>query len=587
MSERLDRRLVAVMFTDMVGYTALMQADERLALDKRDRYMRALERYHDAFGGTIVQRLGDGSLSMFPSSLAAVLAAVATQRELAAEEVPVRIGVHVGEVIVEPERLTGDVVNIAARIESFAVSGGVMLSVSAYDQIKNRSDVDVVRLGRFRLKNVGRPFELYAVSADGVVVPDPGVLEGKGERFASLPSNLPDPAAPLVGRAADLASIIELVREHRVVTITGPGGVGKTRIVVELGRLLAPEFLDGAAFIELADVTEPANFLPALAKALDVKEAVGRTLGDGVVSLIGEKKALLLLDNLEQVVSAASEVARLAESCSRLRIVTTSRTRLRIAAEREYPLAPLALPPSTDPGSTGSLMAYSAIALFVERARKNRTSFELTPENAGAVAAICRRLDGLPLALELAAARLRLLSPEALLERLDRALDVLTSGARDTPERQQTLRATIDWTHELLSPPEQALFRRLGVFLGGTTLEAAEAVADARQDLGVDVLDAMSSLVDKSLLRCRDATAEDPRFEMLEIVREYALERLAKSGEERAMRGAHAAYSLVLAEDGAQAIAGAEASSTLARFDQELPNLRASLDHLLATRNAD
>ena len=191
MSEGLDRRLAAVMFTDMVGYTALMQADERLAVDRRDRYVTALNRYHDALGGTVVQRLGDGSMSMFPSSLAAVLA-VAIQQELVAKDVPVRIGIHVGEVIIEPERLTGEAVNIAARIESFAVPGGVMLSDAAYDQIKNRSDVEVVPLGRFRLKNVGRPFELYAVSADGVVVPDPVVLEGKGERFASLPSNLPD-----------------------------------------------------------------------------------------------------------------------------------------------------------------------------------------------------------------------------------------------------------------------------------------------------------------------------------------------------------------------------------------------------------
>src|SRR6266542_1305322 len=273
------------MFTDMVGYTALIQADERLGLDKRDRYMSALESHHDAFDGTIVQRLGDGSMSMFPSALAAVLAAIELQRELA--DVPTRIGVHVGEVIVEPERLTGDAVNIAARIESFAVPGGVMLSDSAYDQIKNRSDVGIVRLGRFRLKHVGRPFDLYAVAADGVVVPDPGALEGKGEQFASLPSNLPDPPAALVGRPAELASLVELAREHRVVTITGPGGVGKTRIVIELGRMLTPEFLDGVAFVALADVTEPADFLPALADALDVKEAEERTLGDGVAALIG------------------------------------------------------------------------------------------------------------------------------------------------------------------------------------------------------------------------------------------------------------------------------------------------------------
>ena len=227
MSVELDRRLVAVMFTDMAGYTALMQADERLAVEKRDRYLAALDRHHAAFGGTVVQRLGDGSMSMFPGSLAAVQAAVAIQLELAPQKVPVRIGIHVGEVLVEPDRLTGDAVNIAARIESFAVPGGVMLSDAAYAQVQNRSDVAVVPLGRFRLKNVGRPFELYAVATDGVVVPDPAALEGKGES-ASLPSNLPEPATPLVGRADDLTALAALVHGNRVVTIVGPGGVGKT-----------------------------------------------------------------------------------------------------------------------------------------------------------------------------------------------------------------------------------------------------------------------------------------------------------------------------------------------------------------------
>jgi predicted ATPase/class 3 adenylate cyclase len=576
-SERLDRRLVAVMFTDMVGYTALMQADECLGLDKRNRYMSALQSHHDAFDGTIVQRLGDGSLSMFPSSLAAVLAAVAIQRELAAHEVPVRIGVHVGEVIVESERLTGDAVNIAARIESFAVPGGVMLSDTAYDQIRNRSEVGVVPLGPFRLKNVGRPFELYAVSADGIVVPDPGALEGKGERFASLPSNLPDPVAPLVGRAADLASLSELAREHRVVTITGPGGVGKTRIVVELGRLLAPEFLDGVAFIALADVTDPADFLPALADALDVKEAEGRTLGDGVAALIGKKKALLLLDNLEQVVSAASEVTGLAESCPGLRIVTTSRTPLRIAAEREYALAPLALPPSSDTDSTESLMAYPAIALFVERARTTRGSFELTPENAPAVAAVCRRLDGLPLALELAAARLRLLSPEGLLERLDRTLHVLTSGPRDIPARHQTLRATIDWSHSLLTEAEQRLFRRLAVFAGGCTFADLEAVC---ADPGETLLDELESLVDKALVQ---TDGQGDRLRMLQTIGEYARERLEAEGETRELALRHALRYAALVHEIRDGLEGTDQIGSLERGIAEEGNLQAALDTLLAS----
>ncbi|SRR6266571_110053 len=576
MSDQLDRRLVAVMFTDMVGYTALMQADERLAIDKRDRYVRALERHHDAFGGTIVQRLGDGSMSMFSSSLDAVLAAVAIQQELGAQDVPTRIGVHVGEVLVEPERLTGDAVNVAARIESFSVPGGVLLSDSAYEQIKNRTDVGMVRLGRFRLKNVGRPFELFAVSADGVVVPDPEALDGKGGRFASLPSNLPEPVTPLVGRAADVSSLIELVRDHRVVTITGPGGVGKTRILAELGRVLAPEFLDGVAFVALADVADPANFLPALADALDVKEAEGRTLGDGIVSLIGDRKALLLLDNLEQVVEAAPEVGWLAERCPGLRIVTTSRTPLRIAAEREYPLAPLELPPISDPVSTVSLMAYAAVALFVDRARTTRGSFELTPENAGAVAAVCRRLDGLPLALELAAARLRLLSPDSLLERLDRALDVLTSGTRDIPERQRTLRATIDWSHSLLTASEQQLFRRMAVFAGGSTLADLEAVC---ADPGETCLDELESLVEKALVQ---VDGQGDRLRMLQTIGAFARERLEAAGEtgEVALRQAHRYAEL--AREIRDGIESTDQIGSLERGIAEEGNLQAALDTLLA-----
>jgi predicted ATPase len=461
-------------------------------------------------------------------------------------------------VVVEPERLTGEAVNIAARIESFAVPGGVMLSDAAYDQIRNRSDVAVVALGRFRLKHVGRPFELYAVSADGIVVPDPGALEGKGERLASLPSNLPDPATGLVGRADDLAALFKLAREHRVVTITGPGGVGKTRIVSELGRRLAPEFLDGVAFVPMADITEAEDFLPALAETLDVKEAEERTLGEGIIALIGNRKALLLLDNLEQIVTAAPEIARIVERCPELRIVTTSRTPLRIDAEREYPLAPLEID--------------SAVVLFVERAGTAAES----PDNEATVAAICQRLDGLPLALELAAARLRLLSPDALLERLDHALDVLTSGRRDAHERQQTLRATIDWSHSLLSEQEQRSFRRMAVFAGGCTLADVEAVC---ADPGATCLDELESLVDKALVQ---VDGRSGRLRMLQTIAEFAAERLDLAGEAGEIAGRHARRYAEVAREVRDAIEGPDQIGSVERGIAEEGNLQAALETLLA-----
>jgi hypothetical protein len=447
------------MFTDMVGFTALMQSDELLGRERRNQYIRAVEHHHDTFGGSIVKRMGDGTLSRFPSSLDAVLAAVEIQRELVARDVSVRIGIHVGEVIVEEEDLVGDAVNIASRFESFAVPGGVLLSDTAYDQLRNRTDIDVVSLGKFRLKNVGRPFELFAVAAEGVVVANPNALEGKGERYASLPSNLPLASTPLFGRDADLLALEALVRDHRIVTIVGPGGAGKTRLAVELGRRLAPVYLDGVSFVAMADVRDPADFMSTIAAALDVKEAEERSLGDGVAALIGDKQALLLLDNLEQLFAAAPEVAALADRCPNLRMVITSRTPLRIAAEKEFSLSMLELPGIGTEPSVKLALEHSAVAFLVDRVRATKPNFELTDDNAGAVVGICRRLDGLPLAIELAAPRFRLLSAQALYERLDHALNTLASGPRDSPVRHQTLRATIDWSHSLLTEAEQRLFR--------------------------------------------------------------------------------------------------------------------------------
>jgi len=404
--------------------------------------------------------------------------------------------------------------------------------------------------------------------------------------FAAAPAT----RTSFVGREAERAAIRSLLQsaDVRLVTLTGPGGTGKTRLAIRVAEEVRDDFAGGACFVSLAGIKDPARVVPEIASGFGLTSAPGaQELGE-VLSRTLRADTLLVLDSFERVVDAAPEVTTLLGLARRLKALVTSQAALRLYGEREIAVLPLAVPDPARLPPLPELAASPAVALFVERAGAALPGFALTPENAAAVAAICARLDGLPLAIELAAARVKLLSPPALAARLERSLDFLT-GPRDLPARQQTLRATIDWSHELLSPAEQALFRRLSVFAGGCTLEAAEAVADARQDLGVDVLDAMSSLVDKSLLRCRDATAEDPRFELLEIVREYALERLAKSGDEATTRRAHAAYSLVLAEEGSQVISapGPEAASVLVRFDQELQNLRASLDHLIASREVE
>jgi predicted ATPase len=566
------------MFTDMVGFTALMQDDEALAIAKRDRYAAVLRQEHEAAGGRIVQHLGDGTLSIFNSALDAVRCAVAAQLAFGqAVQVPVRIGIHVGEVIVEPTGIVGDAVNIASRIESFGYPGGVVVSESVRDQLKGQPLYKFADLGKFRLKNVGHPFTIFAVDTNGLALPTADQLQGKGERLTSLPANLPEPGSPLLGREADLAALAALVGEHRVVTITGPGGIGKTRTAIEVCRRLAPGFLDGICFVPLADVTEADDVVPAIAGALDVKEAEGRSLGRGVTDLVGERKVVLLLDNIEQVIDSAGTIADIVATCTQLRLLVTSRAPLRIAAEHEYHLEPLPVPPA---GATAApdLLGYAAVALFRERARVVNPGFEVTVDNARAVAEICRRMDGLPLAIELAAARTRLLTPEALLERLEHALDILTGGRRDAPRRQQTLRAAIDWSHSLLAEGEQRLFRRLAVFSAGATFDAIDAVCSEPSG---SILDDLESLVDKALV-----AMEGNRFSMLQTIREYALDRLRASGESDWVAARHSAYYAALA---AGIGAGIEGTAQLASMEVGIAdeaNLQAAFNDLVARASA-
>ena len=398
----------------------------------------------------------------------------------------------------------------------------------------------------------------------------------------------PTPLTSFVGREHEVAHVSALLRRDdvRLLTLTGPGGVGKTRLALAAAAAAATEFGDGVRFTPLAAIRDHRLVVSAIAQALDIRETTAHGFADQVRSAAGATHALMLLDNFEHLLPAGPLLTELLAVCPRLTLLVTSRERLRLSGERDVPVSPLACPNPESAPSQADLAASPAIQLFLERARDVDPGFALTDANAAAVAAICHRLDGLPLALELAAARSPHLAPAALLARLARRLPLLTGGPRDAPARLRTMRDAIGWSHDLLSAEEQAVFRGLAVFVGGCTLGAAENVASIPDDAGDDIFEDLASLVDASLLRHDPALGEEPRYVMLETVREYGLERLAASGEAADIRGRHAAFFLALAETAEPHLRGPGQIAWLDRLEAELPNLRASLAWLRDTGEA-
>ena len=409
-------------------------------------------------------------------------------------------------------------------------------------------------------------------------------IDAEATSPSAPPTNLVKPITEVIGREAELAALHDYLAGERVrlLTLTGAPGIGKTRLAIEAGMRATGSFPDGVFFVQLAPVQDPGMVVPAIAQVLGLREASNRPIEESLRQFLHTRRMLLLLDNFEQVVVAADTVTEMLRSAPGLKVLVTSRAALNVQGEQQLPLAPLGLPEPDQLPGVDDLLLYPSVALFVERAQSVSPDFRLTPENAAPVAAICARVDGLPLAIELVAVRVRVLPPSALLARLSNRLGLLRGGHQDLPARQQTLRGALAWSYDLLSEGEQCLFARLGVFVGGCTLGAIEAVSNSTGDLPFYTLEGVQSLVDKSLLRAELDDAAEARFSMLETIREYAVERLHESGEDESLRRLHAEYYLALAESAEQQMAGAEQKWWLDLLEREHDNLRAALDWSLS-----
>ena len=577
--ERLPSGTVTFLFTDIEGSTKLLQQlgeDYASLIADHDQLLRGIFENHN---GNIRGTEGDSFFVAFASALEAVQAVIEAQQTLSAHiwphsvRVRVRMGLHTGEPQISELGYVGIDVHRAARIAAAAHGGQVILSQTTRDLVHRElpRDITLRDLGEHRLKDLREPKHLYQLVIPGLPADFPPI-----KSLDALLNNLPNQMTSFIGRQKELAELKHLLQEKRLLTLTGPGGSGKTRLSLQVASDMIGHFRNGVFFVALGPVTDAKLVASAIAQPMGIKETAGKSIADSLQEYLRGKSLLLVLDNFEQVVAAAPLVAQLLAGCNELKILITSREALRISGEYEYPVPPLPLPNLSQLSSRASLSEFAAVELFVQRAKAVKPDFQLTDETAAVVAEMCHRLDGLPLAIELAAARIRVFSPRAMLDRLQNRLEFLSGGGRDLPARQQTLRNTIVWSYDLLNAEEQRLFRRLSVFTRGCMLDAVEALAENPLDR-VSIVSELGSLLDKSLLRQIDDPHGEPRFVMLELLREFGSEQLAVSGEQEQIRRWHAKFFLSLAEQAESKMESAEQLDWVNRMEQEHDNLRAAL----------
>jgi predicted ATPase/class 3 adenylate cyclase/DNA-binding CsgD family transcriptional regulator len=576
--------MVTLLFTDIEGSVRLWEAGRETMAEASARHNRIVREQIEAAGGHVFKTVGEAFRAVFADPSAALASAVAIQRAIGAEPWPpglpirVRMALHSGACAEREGDYFGPVVNRVARLLAVGHGGQVLVTGATYELLADRLDggIGLRDLGEHRLQDLGRAERVFQVTGAGLAEGF-GLLRSLDD--PGLRHNLPSQATSFVGRAAELAELRSLVSGgSRLVTIAGPGGIGKSRLALQV----AAEALDGAGdgvwLVELAPVAEPELVARTVAAVLGVSEEPGRPVLDTLVEAVGHRYLLVVLDNAEHVLGAAAKLAdALMRSCPRAYLLVTSREPLGISGERVFRVPPLAVPPA-DLAAPGRLAAFESVQLFAERASMYRQGFALDPANAATVAAVCVRLDGIPLALELAAARLGSLSVSEISSRLDQRFRLLTGGSRTALPRHQTLRALIDWSYDLLNPEEQIVLGRLSVFAGGWTLEAAEAVTSAGDSGQWQVLDHLASLVDKSLVLAEEIQGST-RYRLLETVRHYAAERLAlRAGSELdETRAAHRDYYLGLVETAGLHLRGPDEAVWLDRLEADFDNIRAAL----------
>lgn len=579
---------VTLLFTDIEGSTHLLQQLGERYAEMLATCRQLLRTAFQQWNGVEVDTQGDAFFVVFARASDAISAVIDMQHALASHDWPygaavaLRIGLHTGEPTRTSEGYVGLDVHHAARIMSVGHGGQVLLSQTTRDLVDHDlpDRVSLRDLGEQRLKDLQRPGHLYQLIIADLPANFPPL-----KTLDNSHNNLPVQPTSLIGREKEVGALLNLLQreEVRLLTLTGPGGIGKTRLGLQVAAELIDLFPDGVYFVNLAPISDPDLVVPALAQILDIKEIAGQILLDLLKASLHWKHLLLVLDNFEQVVSASVYVSELLAACPIVKVIVTSRAALHVRGEQEFTVPPLAVPNPAQLPDMVEQTQYEAVALFLARAQAVKPDFQMTKANALGIVEICARLDGLPLAIELAAARIKLLPPQALLARLGKRLAVLTSGARDMPARQQTLRNTIAWSYNLLEAQEQQLFRRLSVFVGGCTLEAIEAiypVLDNNQ--GEDqVFDRVASLIDKSLVQQTEQEGDEPRLVLLETIREYGSEVLAASGEMETTRQAHALYYLTLAEEAEPELAGPQQAVWLERLEREYDNLRSTLQWFL------